>query len=347
MANDDVTVVPQITRRTVLKTAAVGMAALGAGGVLASPEAVFARDVLGSRVRSAPTNSPKMKIGYVPTALAHSVPHTWDVGIQRDLAYKPYITYTPTDPNFSAQVQIAKMESFVSQKYDAIILQAWDAAALSPAVAEAQNAGIHVITLNLDTVQKHDAHVTMYSYEAGQLIGARIVAALGGKGTVVILQAPPAATLGNEREQGFRDYVKNHPDIKVVAQPANWDKVKAIGVMNSLIHSLPRIDAVYGINDSMAEGAAVALAAAGRKNVIVWGADGQSTTLDMIARGQMTGTIYTNTYDQGTTALRVTEMLVSSGVKPSALPQEAVVQMPSVIVTKDTVNSIPPAARWQ
>jgi ABC-type sugar transport system substrate-binding protein len=288
-----------------------------------------------------------MKIGYVPTLLGHSVPATWDVGIRRDLTYKPYITYTPTDPNNSIPAQIAKVESFISQRYDAIILQALDAAALSPAVGEAQSAGIHVITLNLDTVQKHDAHVTMYSYEAGQLIGQRIITALGGHGTVVILQSPPGATLGEEREQGFRDYAKNYPGITIVAQPANWFKDTAISVMNTLIHSLKRIDAVYGINDSMAEGAAVALAAAGRKNVIVWGADGERDALDMITSGQMTGTIYTNTFDQGTTALRVTELLVSSGVKPSELPNEALVQMPSVVVTKATVNSIPPSARWQ
>ncbi len=66
----------------------------------------------------------------------------------------------------------------------------------------------------------------------------------------------------------------------------------------------------------------------------------------MIESGQMTGTIYTNSWDQGSTAAKIALLMTGSEYSYSVLSETPQVIMEPVIATKDTVGSISEEDRW-
>ena len=241
------------------------------------------------------------------------------------------------------------MNALINQDYDCISLQASDAAGLSSSVQEAEAAGIPVICINLDVTVPHAGLVQMATYESGALVAEKMGEQMGGKGNVVIIQGVIGASTQVLRESGFRDTMaEKYPDIVILdAQPADWEKEQAVSVMNNFLQTYDQIDGVCAINDSMAEGAAVAAEAAGRLDgMYIWGNDGESDALTMIENGQMAGTIYTNCFEQGAAAAQLAMFFMNSGLSPEYVTRTGVVDMAPVVVTKDNVDTILPADRW-
>ena len=292
-----------------------------------------------------------VKIGFVPNVIGDSVAAAWGEGIRRELQYYPNIKYQAFDGKASAETQVQIMKDLINQKYDCIILQANDAAALAGAVREAEEAGIPVITLNLDADTPHAALVAMVDYEAGYLVAEEIAKSVGAKeGNVVVIQAPPGASRGINVEKGFRDGLAKHPNLKLLdAQNGEWLTEKGNEVMRDFLTKYPKIDGVFVINDAMAEGASQAAEAAGRlDSMVIWGADGEKKALEYIEQGKLTGTIYTNCYDQGATAARLALYFLSAtgDVDTARLTRTPVVKMAPIVVTQKTVGTISPDIRW-
>lgn len=292
-----------------------------------------------------------VKIGFVPNVIGDSVAAAWGEGIKRELKYYNNITLQAFDGKASAETQSQIMKDLINQKYDCIILQANDSAALAGTVKEAEAAGIPVITLNLDVDTPHAALVAMVDYEAGNLVAEQIAKSIGDKeGNIVIIQAPPGASRGINVEKGFRDGVAKHPNLKILdAQNGEWLTEKGNEVMRDFLTKYPKIDAVFAINDAMAEGASQAAEAAGRlKDMVIWGADGEKKALEYIEQGKLTGTIYTNCYDQGATAARMGLYFIgaSGQIDSSRFTKTPIIKMAPIVVTKETVGSISADMRW-
>ena len=289
------------------------------------------------------------KIGFVSWSIGHTVPAAWDESIHTALDGFPQYEYTAFDGEASAETQIRIMSDLISQGYDAIILQASDGAALTNSVEEAEAAGIPVVCLNLDVNCNHTGFVSMAAYEAGYAVAERMGEQMGGKGNVVIIQGVIGSSSQTYREAGFRDAMTAlYPDISILdAQPADWDKETAISVMNDFMQSYSEIGGVFGVNDSMAEGAAIAAEAAGRLNeMVIWGDDGESDALTMIEEGKLSGTIYTNCFAQGTAAAQLCMWLCDSGYVPGNFDRTGVIDMNYVVVTADNVDTIQEKDRW-
>ncbi len=126
--------------------------------------------------------------------------------------------------------------------------------------------------------------------------------AMGGKGKVAILNAPPGIIIRDQRTNGFVDGLKkHHPDIEVVAdQVADWDRKKAQDVLTTILAANPDLGGVYGVNDSMALGAVdVAKEKGLLGKIVIFGNDGEIAALESIEAGELTGTQYTDVYQQG------------------------------------------------
>ena len=91
----------------------------------------------------------------------------------------------------------------------------------------------------------------------------------------------------------------------------------------------------------------LAQAAMGRLGeMVIWGADGESKALEYIEQGKMTGTIYTNCFDQGKTAFRLMLYALNSEIQPSTFTATPVVKMSPIVATKDNLDLIPASIRW-
>src|SRR3989339_413242 len=147
------------------------------------------------------------KVAYIPTSIGQPNTNAWLEGMMRVFRKYPNVKVQSFDPQLKAELQVSFMDDVINQKYDAIVLQAQDAAALSASVKAAEAKGIPVITVNLATLQKHTASVQMADISAGYLVGKEMGRQIGGKGNVAIIQSPPGALLGVNREKGFRQAI--------------------------------------------------------------------------------------------------------------------------------------------
>lgn len=291
----------------------------------------------------------EIKIAYIAHDLSTPNNQAWLEGIERECGSWDNISVQAFNGESSAETQVRIMSDVINQKFDAIILQCSDGTALAPSVDDAEAAGIPVITLNLDAYTTHSALVMAVDYDAGRMIADAMAEELGGKGDVVVIQGVAGLTRTDNLEKGFRDTVANdYPDIKIIdAQSASFEKETAITVMNSFLQNYSKIDGVFCINDAMAEGAALAVQSAGRGGeMVIWGADGESDALAMIESGEMTGTIYTNSWDQGSTAAKMALLMIGSEYDSAVLTETPQVIMEPIVVTKDTVGTIAPEDRW-
>jgi ABC-type sugar transport system substrate-binding protein len=302
----------------------------------------------GSKKTAIAPYSDAVKIAYVAHDIGTPVNQAWFDGMKREIADYPNITLQGFDGKSSAENQVKIMDEIVTQKYNAVILQASDNAALAPAVTKAEQAGIPVITLNLDVDSPHAGLVKMADYDAGRLIAEQMAKEFGGKGKFVIIQGIVGGIRPIQLEKGFRDAVAKNPGMEILAaQPADFVKEKAMTVMNSFLQTYSQIDGVFAINDAMAMGAALAAESAGRlAGMSIWGADGERDALIMIEQGKLTGTIYTNCYDEGSTAMKLALYVLGSEYDTSGVSVTAVMAMQPVIATKATVGGIAEKDRW-
>jgi ribose transport system substrate-binding protein len=230
-----------------------------------------------------------------------------------------------------------------------IFLQPIDSVALAPSIAKAKRAGIPVITLNIDATEAHAAHVEMNHYFGAMDIAKTMGGLMGGKGTVAILNAPPGIIIRDQRTNGFVDGLKkHHPGIKVVAdQVADWDRKKAQDVLTTILAANPDLGGVYGVNDSMALGAVDVAKEKGRiGKMVIFGNDGEIAALESIEAGELTGTQYTDVYQQGRLAAGAATVLATGGIAAGAFAKQSHLLMPYVIVTKKNVDTVQPSQRW-
>ena len=145
--------------------------------------------------------------------------------------------------NIAGQVNL--VNDMVVRKVAGILIAATDAKALAPAVDKAIDKGVPVITL--DSGVNYDKP---YAYIATDNIGAAKMAAktmaelIGGKGKIGDIGITAGSQTGREREQGFLDGMKAHPDIKVLGvQYSGCDPAKALNIATDLMTANPDLAA--------------------------------------------------------------------------------------------------------
>lgn len=173
--------------------------------------------------------------------------------------------------------QTQQLEDFVQKKVDAIALAACDPAGLVPAVDAASDAGIPVFTYDGPSESKKViTHVGFDFYEDGTSIGnwtkKYIEDNLSGKAKVAIIDFPQSAIVCGLRAKGFRDIMESMKGVEVVAQQdGKASRTDSMAVMENILTAHPDVNVVYGINYDTVAGAAAAIEAAGRKDIIVTG----------------------------------------------------------------------------
>lgn len=160
-----------------------------------------------------------------------------------------------------AAKQVAIIESVIARNPAAIAISPNDPATVTDVIAKATAAGIKVITWDADAP---DSERLMYigtdNVAAGATAGEELAKALGGKGKVAILTGSLTALNAQQRVQGFRDAMKNYPDIEIVAEePTDDDAAKSLSIAESLLQAHPDLAGFYGVTGSGVPGAAGAV----------------------------------------------------------------------------------------
>ena len=209
------------------------------------------------------------------------------------------IQYIPTKPD-SIPEQLSQVEDVIVKKPDAIVFIPVDYKAMVPAVEKINAAGIPVVNIT-DRVAsgKFVAFVGADDYSIGLATARALLKAIGGKGNVIILEGVKGTLTNTDRVRGFNDALKETPNVKLLAsQPANYQRLQALQVMENLMQSFPSIDGVLAANDPMAVGAIEALEGANRKALAV-GINGSKEAVELIKSGKLLASGDFNGFIQG------------------------------------------------
>ncbi|MFQ5752457.1 MAG: D-ribose ABC transporter substrate-binding protein [bacterium] len=199
---------------------------------------------------------------------------------------------------FDSQNDTAKetehFENVIAAGYQAILFNPTDADGSIANVRKAKEAGIPVFCMDRE-INSTDAAVSQIlsdNYSGCVALGQYFVKMLNKRGTYVELLGLVGDNNTWNRSKGFHSVVDNFPNIKMVAQQsADFDRNKAMEVMESILQAHPNIDAVFCGNDAMAMGAYQALAAAGKADkVMVFGFDGAADVINLIREKKIIAT---------------------------------------------------------
>jgi ribose transport system permease protein len=294
--------------------------------------AVAALALTATACNSGSSGSSDMKVGLSVSTLNNPFFVQLKAGAQAE-AKKEGVTLTVTDAQNDASQQANQIQNFTSQNVKSIIINPVDSDAAGPSVKAANNAKIPVVAADR-TVNKATVATTVASdnVAGGKLAAKTMADALGGKGTILVLQGTSGTSAANERGEGFTEGLKAYPGIKIVAsQPADFDRTKGLDVTTNLLQAHPGVNGVFAQNDEMALGAIKALGSKAGKSVKVVGFDGTPDGLTAVKAGTLHASVAQQPKLLG-------ELAVQNAVKAAkGTKVDATVKVPVKVVTKANV----------
>ena len=270
-----------------------------------------------------PSNPYWLTEGNVAKATAEKLGYTATVGAHKG--------DTNTESN--------QIDTAITNKSVAIILDPANADGSVGAVKKAVAAGIPVILVNAEINQEGLAKAQLVSNNAqGAAIGAQQwVEAVGDKGKYAELFGAPSDNNAATRSNGYESVLTQYPDLKKVAKEvANWDRTQGHNKMQSMLQANPDIVGVIAGNDEMALGAIAALKEAGKlANVKVGGFDGSPDAVAAIKAGELQYTVLQPVAVFSEEAVKQADSVIKTG-KTGANSEKQLFDC--LLITKDNID---------
>ena len=119
--------------------------------------------------------------------------------------------------------------------------------------AKAADVPVFCIDREINATDAATAQILSDSYSGCVDIGKYFVETVGEEGQYIEVLGLPGDNNTWNRSKGFHSVVDRYPGLKMVAQQsADFDRTKALEVMESLLQAHPEINAVFCGNDQMA-----------------------------------------------------------------------------------------------
>ena len=198
------------------------------------------------------------------------------------------------DSQNNTALEADHFENAIASQFDAILFNCTDADGSIGNVEKAKAAGIPVFCMDreVNSVDAPTTQILSDNYSGCISIGKYFVQQLNKKGKYVELLGLVGDNNTWNRSKGFHSVVDNYPDLVMVAQQSgDFDRNKAMEVLESILQAHPDIDAVFCGNDAMAMGAYQALFVAGKADKVkVFGFDGSADVLTAIKENKIAAT---------------------------------------------------------
>lgn len=170
--------------------------------------------------------------------------------------------------------QLSDVEDFITKKVDAIIISPVDSKGVQAAIMKAKRAGIPVITVDVAAAGGEVvSHVATDNFAGGLEAGKLMGKLLNGKGKVAIIEYPALQSVV-DRVNGFKQGLKDTPDVKVVASQTGMTRAEALAVSQNMLQANPDLNGIFGFGDDAALAAVIAAKSAKNDNIKIIGFDG-------------------------------------------------------------------------
>jgi len=253
----------------------------------------------------------------------------------KKLGYKSHVGASKGDTNTESNL----IDTAISNKSVAIILDPANASGSIGAVKKADKAGIPVFLVNAEINQSGLAKAQLVSNNAqGAAIGAQQwVKAVGDKANYVELFGAPSDNNAATRSNGYKTVISQYPGLVEVGKDvANWDRTQGFNKTQSLLQAHPDITGLIAGNDEMALGAIAALKQAGKLDQVkVGGFDGSPDAVKAIKAGELQYTVLQPVATFAKKAVDEADKFLKTG-KTGATSEKQLFDC--ILITKDNVN---------
>jgi ribose transport system substrate-binding protein/inositol transport system substrate-binding protein len=248
------------------------------------------------------------------------------------------ITVIESDGQDSTPKQTADVETAIVQGVDGIVISPREVDAMAPALQQAVDAGIPVVTIDrrVDNVPGILAHVGADNVKGGEAQGELIMKLFPDGATIINLQGTPGASPAIDRSKGLHNVLDPHADKYkfVFEQTANFRRADGLSVTESALGGMDTPpDVIVAGNDDMIFGAIEALKARNLTDVVTIGFDALPEALVQVRDGSLTATVEQFPGGQSRGAVQALVKYLRDGVKP-----EPLVLLTPITITKDNLN---------
>lgn len=233
------------------------------------------------------------------------------------------ISLIETDGQNQTTKQTGDIEAAVIQGVDGVIISPIDAVAMAPALQQAVEAGIPVVTIDrrVEGVEGVLAHVGADNVVGGQAQANLIVGMFPDGARIVNLQGQPGASPAIDRNKGVHDILDPMSDkyAFVAEQSANFAREQGASVTESILAGLSSPpDVIVAANDDMALGALQVVQEQGL-DIAILGFDALPEALASIRDGGLTATVEQFPGGQSARALQTLVSHLRDGTAPEKL----------------------------
>lgn len=164
--------------------------------------------------------------------------------------------------------QVSDIEDLLVKKVDAIVVFPHDTSVTS-VVEKAYTSGVYTVVLDRGVSKEgiYDIYITnddeAYTRKGSEWLAKQ----MGYKGNLALISGAPSP-IDTIRTDTIKETIKKYPNITILdVQPGDWNKQKALSVMENYLQKYKQIDAVYTADDDMMLGAMQAYKESGRKDI--------------------------------------------------------------------------------
>ncbi|MCL2864645.1 MAG: substrate-binding domain-containing protein [Lachnospiraceae bacterium] len=199
--------------------------------------------------------------------------------IIEDYAAEKGIEVVAINANNDVEKQNRDIQDLLQRGIDVLIINPVNEEGPSAGIRAANDAGVPIITIDMNVASGADVWVGRDNYNMGYLVGNRLIELLGGidaTGTVLEIQGAAGSTTMMARRDGFNAAMESVPGLTIVQSAfSDFDRSRAIPATQDLIqaHGVDVV-AIFAHNDDMALGAAQVVREQNIENVLVTGIDG-------------------------------------------------------------------------
>lgn len=221
-----------------------------------------------------------------------------------------------TDYDMTAQAQM--IEDAIAQDPAGIMVMAFEDT-LAPAINRAKEAGIPVITIDMDTIESdRDFFVGGDNVEYGRIHARTIADALGEEGKILI-HHNVGQNSQEERAAGFMEEIENYPDIEVVQTVAGQTTVpQDADAIKAALQANPDVDGVSTMVSTGGVAAATAVRELGQQGEITIVSDSKDdATLQLIEDGEIHSTVAIKTRTEPYIAMKILALMNYTNIEIS------------------------------
>jgi ABC-type sugar transport system substrate-binding protein len=191
-----------------------------------------------------------------------------EIKLWRNEAAKFGLTLIEEVAGEDAQRQSAQIDTCIARGVAGVVDIPWDYQAVLQDIERAHAAKIPFVTMDQAPADTStvDFHISADPYADGQQAAKRLIAIMGDKpAKVVDLQGALSAYNGQKRDQGFKDGIAGHANIKIVAEvPTEWHPEPVLAGVENAFQSNPDLNVIYAATDGFLPPIWSALKKAGR-----------------------------------------------------------------------------------